>query len=118
MNTTTRVKKVTLANGMELIVPPPDILKPFVKECLQEEEGGIEHFVFNAESYLDILVALAAQQLKKGRPIVFEHDEVLVPGYPVTLVTLAKMIYDDRQNMSEATKTSLTTPVTAEEIPL
>lgn len=111
-------KKVILASGMELIVPPPDVLKAYVKECLQEEEGGIEHFVFNAESYFDILVALAAQELKNGRPIVFERDASLVPGYPVTLVTLAKMVYDDRENMSEATKTSLSTPVAAEEIPL
>lgn len=113
----TGLKKVTLTGGMELLVPSPEILTAYVRESLQEE-GGIEHFVSNAESYFDILVALAAQELKKGRPIVFERDATLVPGYPVTLVTLAKMIYDDRHNMSEETRSSLIAPVTAEEIPL
>jgi hypothetical protein len=79
------LKKVTLTSGIELIVPSPNILKAYVKECLREE-GGIERLVFNAESYFDILTALAAQELKNGRPIVFERDATLVPGYPDRII--------------------------------
>lgn len=114
--TSTRVKKVILSNGMELIVPPPDLLKEYVRAELCEE-GGIERLVFNAECYFDIFVALAAQQLKDGKPIVFERDAAIVPGYPVTLATVAMLTFNNRHNLNEATKSSLSAPVTADDIP-
>ena len=110
-----QIKKVTLTNGTELIVPSVDVLKSYVKLTL--EEKSIDELIENADCYLDILVALAAQQLKNEKPIIFERDGTLVPGYPVTLTTLAKLVYDDRENMSDATKSSLTQPIQANDIP-
>lgn len=115
--TSTYVKKVTLANGIELIVPPPNIMKEYVRDILTED-GGIERLVFNPECYFDIFAALVAQKLKAGKPIVFEQDAAIVPGYPVILATIAKLTFDDRHNMSEETKNNLSAHVTADDIPV